>query len=68
MDNYKIFQLEVLHIVSYVERYRAFEIVHSNDEFLCLFSDFYCHGVLHLKSKHDKSYIIEKDFRSFNSM
>ena len=59
----------MLNIVTYEEHYRAFEVAMSSDkEFLCLFSDLYCHGILHKKTKHNKYYIIERDFRSINSM
>lgn len=53
--------LKALSIVTFVEHWKAYEVVPTNRLILATVHDFYRHGVLHLKQKYDKYYVIERD-------
>ena len=60
-QEHKVFVLKALSVVTFVEHWKAFEVVPTNQVILATFHDFYRHSVLHFKQKRDKNYIIEKD-------
>ena len=60
-QDHKIFVLKALSIVAFVEHLKAFEVVPTDQMILATFHNLYRHGVLHLKQKHGKYYLVEKD-------
>ena len=62
-NDHKIFVLSVVKIVQYVEHLRAIEIEITDRTLLCLNEDIFRHGVLHIKQKAGRLYIIDYEFR-----
>ena len=60
-EDHKIFLLRALCVMNYVEHLKAFEVADTSELILATYYDFYRPGVLHLKAKHSKHYLIEKD-------
>ena len=59
----KIFITKSLQLEGYDGKLCAFHVSATGIEKVVLFKDFYCHGILHLKNKSGKLYIVEKDNR-----
>ena len=57
--DHKIFVLQVMKVVQFVEHFRAFNIQLTDMTLLCLYDDFFQHGALHPKYKDGNVYIID---------
>ena len=60
VEEVKVFLLSELD-TCFCHHIMAFEVEETEDQLLCLYSSFARPGVLHMKSKNGKNYIIEKD-------
>lgn len=62
-DNFKCFEVTTLEVIEYHTHLLAYEVenIESSTTSLCLYNQFYCHGVL---QKRGKLFIIEKDGRN----
>ena len=60
VDEAKVFLLSELH-TSFQHHMMAHQVTGKGKSLLCLYSSFARHGVLHLKHKGDKVYLVEKD-------
>ena len=67
-DNHKIFEVTVLNIIAHDSHCQCMqvEVPETSTIVCCLYSQFHCHGVLHLKQKNNSYYIIEKDNKGNN--
>ena len=68
-ENHKLFEVTVLDIIEYDTHCQAYRIEQSESAVpsLCLYNQFYCHGVLHLKEKNGSHFLVEKDDRNDTS-
>ena len=59
--NHDTFQLKALVIVRFNEHLKSVDVEDASQLLLVTYHDFYTPGVLHIKAKHGKKYLIEKD-------
>ena len=59
--DYKIFMGKKVTIIKFDEHLRAIELVLTENSSLSLSTQLYSHGVLHLKQKEQRYYVVEKD-------
>ena len=60
-QDFKIFITNKLSISDFVNNLRAISVDVTSDSLVCLSTQLYSHGVLHIKQHAHSSYIIEKD-------
>ena len=60
IDNQKIFCCHLRKILENVDHMISLCVSQTDTKVLLTCSDMFCHGVLHLKSVHEKVYLIEK--------
>ena len=60
-QDYKIFITNILSISDFVNNLRAINVDVTSNSLVCLSTQLYSHGVLHIKQHAHSSYIIEKD-------
>ena len=58
----KIFEVEVMMIITYHDNIRAIQVATTDQTLWCLYTDFYYHGILHIKTKAENMFIIDKQF------
>ena len=53
-NNHKLFEVTFLNVISYDSHCQSIQVEapNSSSNILCLYTQFYCHGVLHLKKKY----------------
>ena len=61
IDNQKIFCCHLMKILETVDHMISLCVSQTDTKVLLTCSDMFCHGVLHLKSVHEKFYLIEKE-------
>ena len=61
VKDHKVFLTTVFHVVTYEEHLRAYEVCPTSHQMLATYAHFRRHGVLHLKNKGGKTFVIEKD-------
>ena len=64
--DYKIFVLQVIKVVQFVEHFRAFNIQLADMTLLCLYDEFSPRGALHPKYKDGNVYIVDFELRLLN--
>ena len=60
-EDHKIFIGRAPAIVRFIEHMKTLEVQDNTQLVLVTYHDFYRSGVLHMKSKHNEHYLIEKD-------
>ena len=60
--DYKIFETERIHVLSFNEHLRAIEIQKTNQILWCCTDDLFCNSVIHPLAKDGCLYIIDKQF------
>lgn len=60
-QDHKIFFANKLDIRNFVKDLRAISVHITSEKLLCLSTQFYCHGVLHVKQSANGLCVIEKD-------
>ena len=60
-QDYKIFITNILSISDFMNNLRAINVDVTSNSLVCLSTQLYSHGVLHIKQHTHSSYIIEKD-------
>ena len=64
--DHKIFVLQVMKVVRFVEHFRAFNIQLTDMTLLYLYDNFIQHGALHPKYKDGNAYIVDFELRLSN--
>ena len=61
IEDHKVFHCQVLELLEVVDHLKSLSVLKTNRTMLITYHNFYTHGVLHLKSRNDKLYLVEKD-------
>ena len=60
-QGHKILEIIQLDVCGFDEHLQAYLIKVTEFKRFCSFDNLFCHGVLHIKEKHHKLYLIERD-------
>ena len=61
-DNMKVFVVEVLHVCSFVDHLKAYHVIPTHKYIIVHYNDLYSHGVLHIKEKNSRLYVVESSY------
>ena len=58
--DHKIFDVEIMNVLSFKGHIRAIHVTYIDQRMWCHHNDLFCHGILHLLTKDENTYIIDK--------